>query len=155
MTITVREIICDCIDNLDVEVDANPIDFACNGWIDAIECMAIEAIPTDTKTLLQMAANDLTIALVEPTHELVLSGETSPANLIATNILEQVIDALTNHYKEHHQDRLENMQSCPVCGEIMDDIEKYDACASCGECCCTEHVSINYICPLCQKRFTH
>jgi hypothetical protein len=152
MYILVAEIIDDCIDNLDVAVDANPKDFMRHSYIDEIECIAMEAIPADTDALLRMAINDWTIATDEPTHELLFDGATTPMNLIATNILEQVINALTAHFNERHRDRIDQLLCC-VCGEYMNNTGQIGNCYSCSETIHIEHVSINGFCPLCKSRF--
>ena len=90
------------IDNAIEELEDNLNDdiFESDAPHDTISEIADSAVPVYSSDLLQLAADNLELAITEPELGPAFDGEPTPTNIIAANIQETIERALWDKYQE-------------------------------------------------------
>ena len=90
---------------------------------DAIHEIADGAVPVYTGSLLEVAANDITLATAEPELGPAFDGSATPTNIIAANIYEAVTNAL---FEEATRLKTDLESSKVFCDACVDDYHEDD-----------------------------
>ena len=88
----------------------NGTDFYNDEPHDVISEIADSAVPVYTATLLEIASNDVSLAVDEPELGPAFDGSPTPANIIAANIYERILDSLWEYWRSDGEELYQERQ---------------------------------------------
>lgn len=75
---------------------------------DRIFEIADSSVPVYNYDLLQLACNNVELAINEPENGPAFDGTPTPINIIAANVFEYIEDKLWEYFRDHEEDYLDN-----------------------------------------------
>ena len=112
-------------------------DYPDNDEHDTIHEIADSSVPVYTYDLLQLAANNLDLAVVEPEIGPAFDGSPTPVNIIAANIYEEITQELWNNLDNIKAELEDELDECFTCGDKFEEgtlieIEGFLICKDCN-----------------------